>query len=128
MKLANRLRRVLLVIAVTFAAAFFCSFFWLMFYIFSAIAFSGSTGTEHSAFFEQFKTVPHALAGAVAFGGLMAMINAAAVDRGYRFSLIAAAALTGAVYSIVYPPLGVYLSQLSVRFFQLVGVAGRPPY
>jgi hypothetical protein len=74
-------------------------------YIASAIAFSGSTGTRLTEFFEGLAPLGQGLALALVFGWAVALVNAVVAARGWWFKTIALTAVLGGFVAIADPPI-----------------------
>lgn len=81
----------------------YCLF--MLVYVVTAIAFSGSTGQRHAQFFEGLAPFGLGLALVVMSGWAATLVNAGLAARGWNFKAIALAAVLGGLVSIADPPL-----------------------
>ncbi|HEY0687308.1 MAG TPA: hypothetical protein VGD45_33565 [Steroidobacter sp.] len=121
MDIAVRIKRVLITSAVLLGAVVAFCFVGLLVIVGSAIAFSGSTGSAWRAFLQSLAPLAHFGAGAVAAGGLVALVSAAAASHGLWARSIAAGSVVGGIVSVLIPPLGNALLSLSNPILAVLG-------
>ena len=97
-------------LAVVACAEFFLAFAFLLL---TGLAFLGSTGRAHNEFMKPFIPFAYFAMGAVAAGGIVALVNAAVLPRPFWFRSIAAIAVLGGLVAAINPQAGPWLVGLT---------------
>ena len=116
-----RLKRVLITFAFLLSAVIMVAFATLVFAVVSGIAFSGSTGSAHQGFLDSLAPVLFFISGAIAFGGLVALVNAAATKQGLWVKSIAASSALGGIFAALNPTVAKNLFSLLTPALSLLG-------
>ncbi|WP_124222745.1 hypothetical protein [Tibeticola sediminis] len=123
MPIISRLKRLLLVLLLLGGAAIVFAFAFFVAVVGSAIAFSGSTGTAHQSFLNSLAPFVGFAAGAIAFGGLVAILNAVLVPKGVWAKSIAASSVFGGLAAALNPAIAKALLSLFLPVLGFVGKA-----
>ena len=121
MQLPPRLTRVLLVLLGLVGIVIALSFVCLVVVVGSAIAFSGTSGGAWRGFMDSLAPVANFAAGAVALGGVAAIINAAITIHGYSTWVIVAGAIFGGTITLLAPAFASALLSLAKPALVLIG-------
>ncbi|MCS0509847.1 hypothetical protein ACS6OZ_23935 [Enterobacter hormaechei subsp. steigerwaltii] len=121
MQMLVRLKRVVITLAILLSAVVMCAFAILVFSVGSAIAFSGSTGSTHQGFLDSLAPVFFFISGAIAFGGLVALVNAAMTKQGLWVKSIAASSVLGGLFTAFNPAVAKAIFSLLTPVFSLLG-------
>jgi len=122
MSVLLRLKRLAIALAIVATAVVASGIAIYAAYIASAIAFSGSTGFAHKAFFDRLAPFISFTEGAIAVGGFVAIFNAIFVSAGIWSRSIAASALVGGLFSALNP---VVTRSLQSHFLPALGLVSR---
>lgn len=117
----SRLIRLLNVIALFAGLLLACAAVTLAILVFSAIAFSGSTGQAHAAFWQRIEPLFVFSIGAVAAGGIASVANALVTSRGIWFWPIMLFSALGGTATVLSPPLAASLAHLAMPVIGIVG-------
>lgn len=116
-----RLKRVVITFASLLGAVVMWAFAILIFAVGSAIAFSGSSGSAHQGFLDSLAPVFFFISGAIASGGLVALVNAATTEQGLWVKSIAASSVLGGIITALNPAVAKALFSLLAPVLSLLG-------
>lgn len=108
----QRLKQLALAIGGIAAAAFFAYAFYMSFMIITAVAFTAAGGRAADKFLEHFVPVGYFLQGAIACGGLVAIVSAICATDGLWLGTILVAAIIGGVCAAAIPSIGADLTRV----------------
>lgn len=108
----QRLKQLALAIGGIAATAFLAYAFYMSFMIITALAFTAAGGRAADKFLENFVPVGYFLQGAIACGGLVAIISAICAADGLWLGTILVAAIIGGVFAAAIPSIGADLTRV----------------
>lgn len=117
----SRLIRLLSVIALFTGLVLACAAVTLTTLVFSVIAFSGTTGQAHSAFWKSIEPLFLFVFGAIAAGGIASLVNALVSSRGIWVWPITLFSIFGGAATLLSPPIAASLAQLAMPAIKIVG-------